>query len=188
MTAAPYVPLPATAGPVSASVAQVNLIPQLPAIGDQGRRGSCVAFATLAAYEHFCFATVRLQSFPEQFLVLELQRDRWLRRSGAWPGVAYTVLVDRAAVWHPSCPKTEPILGTSAGSLDPGSSCPLAKSKPRPGACRAIGRCRLPRWRISSGFCSKATVFPFPSRCTIPYWQMTTPCGPAGFRTQFRER
>src|ERR1019366_8727795 len=44
---------PNIAAAAAAPPANVNLIPQMPPIRNQGHRGTCVAFATIGAYEHF---------------------------------------------------------------------------------------------------------------------------------------
>jgi hypothetical protein len=78
------VPLPAASPPAS-----VNHIPQMPPIRNQGERGTCVAFAALAAYEHALTTLGAFHDLAEQFLYWNCKRNDGIHNS---IGVAYPLL------------------------------------------------------------------------------------------------
>ncbi len=88
------VPRLAFAAPMAAeSLAQlpshVSLIKQMTAIRDQGGRGTCVAFATIAAFEHYLKGNKRTDNMSEQFLYWNCKRNDGIPNSdGTWVGVA----------------------------------------------------------------------------------------------------
>ncbi len=85
-------PAPAFTPPVTLQP-QVNLIPQLPEIRNQGQRGTCVAHATLATYEHFLKIQGAYQDLSEQFLYWNCKRnDNLPTTSGTYLGVSFPLL------------------------------------------------------------------------------------------------
>lgn len=67
-----YLPVPDTAAEVTfrgeALPHHVNMIPDLPPVRHQGKRGTCVAHATLAVFEHYLIRRGAYQELSEQFL------------------------------------------------------------------------------------------------------------------------
>ena len=86
-------PEAAAAGPVGLP-GTVNHIASMSPIRNQESRGTCVAFATLAAYEHFVkTVTAVTQDFSEQYLYWKCkQTDGYPSSEGTWVAVAYTAL------------------------------------------------------------------------------------------------
>jgi C1A family cysteine protease len=71
----------------------VNLISQMPPIRDQGNRGTCVAFATLAAYEHYLRSQGATHDLSEQFLYWNCKvNDNHPAISGTWISIAAPLL------------------------------------------------------------------------------------------------
>lgn len=71
----------------------VSLIGEMPPIRDQGRRGTCVAFATAAVIDHY-FRRVRQNDldFSEQFLYWDCkQNDGHPNDSGTWVALAMSL-------------------------------------------------------------------------------------------------
>jgi C1A family cysteine protease len=82
--------LVAAAAPLPASVSHVA---QMPPVKNQGNRGACVAFATLAAYEFELVKAGALQRMSEQFQYWNCKRtDGIPNSSGTWLGVSYPLL------------------------------------------------------------------------------------------------
>jgi Papain family cysteine protease len=71
-----------------------NLVRQMPPIRDQAGRGTCVAFASLAAYEHSLWTTAGVQSdLSEQFLYCNCKlNDGKPQSPGTFLGVAFPLL------------------------------------------------------------------------------------------------
>lgn len=77
----------------SAAAATVDLIPQMPPIRNQHRRGTCVAFASLAAYEHFLGTHGAMQDLAEQFLYWNCKANDGIPNdAGTWVGIAFPLL------------------------------------------------------------------------------------------------
>jgi len=96
-----YVPRPRTAFHVSLPLAAaaappvpaVNLIAQMPAIRDQGGRGTCVTFAALSVVEHYAGLQGAPVDLSEQFLYCDCKRnDGHPNEYGTWLGVAFPCL------------------------------------------------------------------------------------------------
>lgn len=94
-----YIPYPATApsiplaGAPAGAAANVNLIPTMPAIRDQGDRGTCVAHAALAVYEQFLHTNGATHDLSEQFLYWNCKRNDGIPTlEGTWLGVAFPLL------------------------------------------------------------------------------------------------
>lgn len=82
--------LATTAAPPPPSI---NLVPQMPPIRNQGSRGTCVAFASLGAYEHFLGKAGAHQDLSEQFLYWDCKsNDGHPTEEGTWVGVAFPLL------------------------------------------------------------------------------------------------
>jgi hypothetical protein len=87
----------ARGGPPGAAAAtdqpQVNHIPQLPAIKDQQNRGTCVAFASVAVFEHFLIVNGAAHGLSEQFLYFDCKRiDGHPNAEGTWVSFAFQCL------------------------------------------------------------------------------------------------
>jgi len=68
---------------------KISLIGQLPPIRDQGGRGTCVAFGTLAAFE------TNTDDYSEQFVyAICKQRDGRPNEEGTWLAISYPVVRD----------------------------------------------------------------------------------------------
>ena len=88
LTAAPSFSLPPAAPPPN-----VNMIADMPPIRNQAKRGTCVAHAALAAYEHFLNVNGAYQDLSEQFLYWNCKRSDNIPNSpGTWLGVAVPLL------------------------------------------------------------------------------------------------
>jgi hypothetical protein len=83
--------LPTTIAPPlpTGETATVSLIPQMPAIRHQRRRGTCVAFAALAAYEHFLNTNGTPVDLSEQFLYWSCKTYDGYNGEGTWLRVAF---------------------------------------------------------------------------------------------------
>lgn len=81
------------AAPPGALPASANLIGQMPAVRDQGDRGTCVAHASLAAVEQLRTSSGQFQEMSEQFLYWNCkQNDGFPNGYGTWIGVAMPLL------------------------------------------------------------------------------------------------
>jgi C1A family cysteine protease len=77
----------------AAPPASVDLVSQMPTIRNQAQRGTCVAFAALAAYEHALGTSGAMQDLSEQFLYWNCKRsDGSSSQEGTWLGVAFPLL------------------------------------------------------------------------------------------------
>jgi C1A family cysteine protease len=75
--------------PTLAPTPLVDLIPNMPPIRNQGSRGTCVAFASLATFEHYHMLQGDYQDIAEQFLYWECKtHDNLPNQDGTWVGVA----------------------------------------------------------------------------------------------------
>ena len=89
----PPVTAPAFVTLVHAPPADVNLIPQLPPVRHQGERGTCVAHAALAAYEHKLQTLGAGQDMSEQFLYWNCKRSDGIPNTeGTWLATAFPLL------------------------------------------------------------------------------------------------
>jgi hypothetical protein len=76
-----------------AIVTCANLVSQMPPIRNQQARGSCVAYAALAAYEHRLAVSGAGRDLSEQFMYWNCKRSDGLPTSaGTWLGVAMPLL------------------------------------------------------------------------------------------------
>ena len=88
LTEAPDLALPAAAPP-----ANVSLVPGMPPIRNQGTRGTCVAHAALAMYEHQLNTQAAFQDLSEQFLYWNCKRNDGIpNEEGTWLAVAVPLL------------------------------------------------------------------------------------------------
>ena len=84
-----------TMSPVSAVPLppQMNMIPQMPPVRDQGARGTCVAHACVAVLEQYLGLQNKYQDMSEQFLYWNCkQADGEPNDEGTWIGVAVPLL------------------------------------------------------------------------------------------------
>jgi hypothetical protein len=73
--------------------ANVNLIADLPAIRNQAERGTCVAHAGLAAFEHYLTVRGAYQDLSEQFLYWNCKRNDGIpNEEGTWLEIAIPLL------------------------------------------------------------------------------------------------
>lgn len=84
----PIAPVPPPAAGAAAP-ATVNHIAQMPPIRNQLDRGTCVAFASLAAYEHFLHINGTNVDLSEQFLYWNCKANDGYAGEGTWVRVAY---------------------------------------------------------------------------------------------------
>jgi C1A family cysteine protease len=83
----PSTPIPSSSAALPATI---NLISELPPIRNQGMRGTCVAHAALATYEHVLTQNGAFQELSEQFLYWDCKRkDGHNREEGTWLRVAF---------------------------------------------------------------------------------------------------
>jgi hypothetical protein len=87
-SAPPAPPIP----PGGAVVGGANLIAQMPPIRDQSRRSTCVAFAALAAYEHYLSRQATDVDLSEQFLYWNCKRNDGYPGRGTWLHIAFEML------------------------------------------------------------------------------------------------
>lgn len=108
------IPVPSAAPPqpattAAAAPAGVDLVSQMPPVRNQEKRGTCVAFAALAAYEHALAVVGAGHDLSEQFLYWNCKRsDGVPDTEGTWLGVAYPLLKRDGC-----CPEADwPYVGT----------------------------------------------------------------------------
>jgi C1A family cysteine protease len=71
----------------------VNLIPQMPTVRNQESRGTCVAHAALASYEHYLYVQGAYQDLSEQFLYWNCKRNDGIPNlEGTWLAIAIPLL------------------------------------------------------------------------------------------------
>jgi len=88
MTVAPPITLPQ-----AAAKANVNMVADMPPVRDQQHRGTCVAFASLANYEHYLHTQGADQDLSEQFLYWNCkQNDGHPNDEGTWVAQAFPLL------------------------------------------------------------------------------------------------
>lgn len=91
--ATPPLAAPSFVAPAAAPPASVNLIPCLPPVRHQGARGTCVAHAALAAYEHKLQAIGAGRDMSEQFLYWNCKRSDGIPNTeGTWLETALPLL------------------------------------------------------------------------------------------------
>jgi hypothetical protein len=100
----------------------VNLIPQMPPIRDQGTRGTCVAHAAVAALEHFFGLAGAYQDMSEQFLYWNCKRrDGFPNSSGTWLASALPSLSLEGCCLEATWPyNTLPVAGNEGQGPPPG--------------------------------------------------------------------
>jgi hypothetical protein len=88
---APALEVPVQLG--TTQIPNVNLIPQMPPVRRQGQRGTCVAHAALAAFEHAKMRNNRYEDMSEQFLYWSCkQNDGRSSGLGTWLRIAVPLL------------------------------------------------------------------------------------------------
>jgi C1A family cysteine protease len=77
----------------AATITCANLVSQMPAIRNQQQRGTCVAHAALASFEHLLSKSGSFQDLSEQFLYWNCKRNDGIpTQPGTWLGVAMPLL------------------------------------------------------------------------------------------------
>ena len=104
--------------------ANVNLIPEMPPIRvSQGRRGTCVAFAGLAACEHVLQLNGTPVDLAEQFLYWNCKAHDGYSGSGTWLRVAYDRLYQDGCCLEDKWAYVEgPIAGNEGQGPPPGGA------------------------------------------------------------------
>jgi len=73
--------------------AAINYANQMPAIRDQGQRGTCVAHASLAVYEHYLMLNNAFMDMSEQFLYCDCKANDGIpNQEGTWIRIAFPLL------------------------------------------------------------------------------------------------
>jgi C1A family cysteine protease len=112
---APSVTYPA---PPSASAA--NLTPHLPPIQkNQGPRGTCVAYAALAAYEHYLNLQGAYQDLSEQFLYWNCKRHDDFPNEGTWLAIAMPLLHREGVCLEATWPYADHVIPGNEGHHPP---------------------------------------------------------------------
>ena len=103
---------------------QINHIADLTAIRQQGTRGTCVAHAALALYEHHCQKQGTPMDFSEQFLYWNCKRsDNIPQESGTYLGIALPLLQDEGCCLETTWPyQSQPIAGNESQNPPPGGA------------------------------------------------------------------
>jgi hypothetical protein len=103
---------------------QVSLLAQMPAVKDQGTRGTCVAHAALAIVENYDTGQGSYQDFSEQFLYWDCkQNDGHPNEEGTWLGVALPALVRDGCCLATTWPYVmNPIAGNESQDPPPAGS------------------------------------------------------------------
>jgi len=90
--AAPVLPA-ALAFAAPPAAATLNLAAQMPPVRDQGQRGTCVAFASLAAYEQYLTLNHAYRDMSPQFLYCDCKaNDGAPNQTGTWIRIAMAML------------------------------------------------------------------------------------------------
>ena len=121
------VPRPSSASSTVASLElppDVDLRANLPPVRHQGRRGTCVAHAALAAYEHYLHAAGAEHDLSEQFLYWNCKQSDGIPHSeGTYLGVAFPLLErDGCCLEETWSYNSEPIPGDEGGGSPPGGA------------------------------------------------------------------
>jgi C1A family cysteine protease len=75
------------------SASSIDLASQMPPIRNQQQRGTCVAFASLAAYEHYLTINNAFRDMSEQFLYCDCKaNDGNPNQEGTWVRIAFAML------------------------------------------------------------------------------------------------
>ena len=122
------VPRSAVAPPLITAAAPppavVNLVAQMPPVRNQGHRGTCVAFAALASYEHFLGKAGAMQDLSEQFLYWNCKsNDGHPNDEGTWLGIAFPLLKRDGCCLEGTWPyNPNPIVGNEGQGPPPGGA------------------------------------------------------------------
>ncbi len=122
------IPRPAAAPgltlPTAPPLANVNLIPNMPSVRNQGARGTCVAHAAVAIYEHQLGVQGAFQELSEQFLYWNCKRhDGIPNDEGTWLAVAVPLLQRDGCCLEPTWKyEANPIAGNEGQGPPPGGA------------------------------------------------------------------
>lgn len=84
---------PALTVPAAPPTASKDLVSEMPPVRNQEKRGTCVAHAALAVYEHYLNVNAAYQDLSEQFLYWNCKRNDGIpNQEGTWLAVAIPLL------------------------------------------------------------------------------------------------
>jgi C1A family cysteine protease len=115
---------PSISAPIASLAATVNLISDMPPIRNQKDRGTCVAHAALAAYEHYLNTHGAYQDLSEQFIYWNCKRnDDIPNQAGTWLAVAFNLLGLEGCCLETTWPyNPNPISGNEGQGPPPGGA------------------------------------------------------------------
>ena len=115
------------------TVTCANLVKQMPPVRDQQQRGTCVAHAALAAFEHRLGVAGAGRDLSEQFLYWNCKRhDGIPNQSGTWLGVALPLLHRDGVCEEPQWPYVGTDIPGNEGQAPPPAGAQLAALALRP--------------------------------------------------------
>lgn len=115
---------PSITAPAAPPPANVTLIPQMPPIRNQQDRGTCVAHAALALYEHSLNVQGAYQDLSEQFLYWNCKRNDGIPNlEGTWLAIAMPLLQREGCCLETTWPyNPTPIPGNEGQGPPPGGA------------------------------------------------------------------
>lgn len=134
-----HIPQPNTApsitAPAAPSAATVDLVQQMPPMRNQEHRGTCVAHAALAAYEHYLNIQGAYQDLSEQFLYWNCKlQDGIPNQAGTWLAIAVPLLQREGCCLETTWPyNSTPMPGNEGQDPPPGGARLQALSFRAPG-------------------------------------------------------
>jgi len=130
--------------PVATSITQavpanVNLTGQMPPVRNQGDRGTCVAHAALAVYEHLLGTVGATQDLSEQYLYWNCKRSDGIPNvSGTWLSTAFPLLQRDGVCPEADWPYNPNIVLGNEGHHPPPPGAQLSALSFRPNSVRQL--------------------------------------------------